>query len=88
MVRTPQQIYTGISVLISRPTSNVHLTASAYNAPSYFSVPGCFQRPARGQSYGFRELSLLKTSSRLKSLTLSRVAVNFPRPCLLYSFPR
>jgi hypothetical protein len=35
-----------------------------------------------------RQVSLLKTSSRLKSLTLSRVVVNFPSPCLLYFFPR
>jgi len=48
-------LLSGISVLICRPTSNVYLTASAYNAPSHFWVPGYFPWPARGQSYGFQE---------------------------------
>ena len=32
--------------MISQPTGNIHLPASAYNAP--FSVPACFQGPAPG----------------------------------------
>ncbi len=48
-------IPTAISVSIFQPTSNIHLTASAYNAPSHFSAPGCFQWLARGQSYAFQE---------------------------------
>jgi hypothetical protein len=46
------EYWAGISVLISRPTLNVHLTASVDNAPSNFSVLGCFQWAARGQSLG------------------------------------
>ena len=61
---------TGISVLISQPTGNIHLTASAYNAPSHFSVPGCFQWPARGQSYAFQE------SQSPQLLWLSVIAYN------------
>jgi hypothetical protein len=31
----------------------MQLSASAYNAPSYFLVPECFQRLARGHPYDF-----------------------------------
>ena len=55
MMRFVQKESTRIAVLISRLTSNVHLTASVYNVPSHFSVSGCFQWSAGGRCHGLHD---------------------------------
>ena len=55
-------------------TTNVHLTASAYNASFNFSVPGCFPWPGRSQSYALQASlpdlrQYVRRSNRLSFLT-------------------
>jgi hypothetical protein len=60
-----------ISVLISRQTRNIPLTVSAYNAPSHFSVAGCFHWPAGLQFQTCKDTSVLHHGCGNKGVSVS-----------------